>query len=149
MHRIGIIMKKLKLKPQLKEKLKQLRVSKSPIYYSGFCVTDNKNFALFDVPEQFLVDKGFTNVLNFQLTENDLWMLIDRKNQIKISRGNLKVTFTGFGMVDRKHFDLFTSLNPKIEFYPVTEWFGNASNRLFVGLPDCTGKPIGVLKTVT
>lgn len=126
-----------------------MQKNEEEVYFSGFCATDNKNFALFNISEQFLVDKGYIPVLNFKLSEDDLWMLIDRDNQIKASRGNLKVTFNGFGMVDRKHFDLFISLNPNCQFYPVTEWFGITSNRLIAGLPERSGKPIGILKTVT
>jgi hypothetical protein len=131
-----------------KVRLKTKNHAKPVIYSSGFCITDNLNFALFNAPVNFLVDKGFSNVLSFKLTEDDLWMLIDRSKNIRPSKGNVKVTFQGFGLVDREYFDMLTSINPDCQFYPVTEWFGTASNRLMVGLPDKEGKPIGVLKTI-
>lgn len=118
------------------------------IHFSGFCATDNENFALFDISKQFLVDNQYSPVLDFKMSENDLSMIIDRNKQIKVSKGNLKVTFVDYGLVDRKHFDLFISLNPDCEFYPIIEWFGKSANRLVVGLPEKAGKPIGVLKTV-
>lgn len=141
-------MKRLQLKANSKNKIKRLKLNKVDVHFSGFCATDNSNFALFDVSEQFLVDNGFMPVLDFDLSENDLWMLIDREHQIKPSIGNIKVTFKGYGLVDRKHFDLMHSHCPNVVYYPVTEWFGNASNRLLAGLPEKMGKPIGVLKTV-
>jgi hypothetical protein len=125
------------------------KANNQEIHFSGFCATDNKNFALFDVSEHFLVDNDYTPVLDFKLSENDLSMIIDRNNQIKVSKGNLKVTFTDYGLVDRKYFNLFISINSNCKFYPVTEWFGTKANRLIAGLPEKAGKPIGVLKTVT
>ena len=142
-------MKKVKLAVKKRFQLKVAKRELKEIYYSGFCATDNNYFALFNVSEQFLVDKGFNSVLNFKLSEDDLWMLIDRKNEITCSKGSLKVSFNNYGLVERKNFDLLCSLSPSISFYPVIEWFGTASNRLIVGLPDREGKPIGVLKTVT
>jgi hypothetical protein len=140
-------MKTLK-KVKLKTKNPSKNLDKPVIYSSGFCITDNKNFALFNVPINFLVDKGITDVLSFKLSEDDLWMLIDRSKSIRPSKGTAKVAFGVFGLVDREHFDMLTSINPNCQFYPVTEWFGTASNRLLVGLPDKEGKPIGVLKTI-
>jgi len=143
-------MKRVKLAAKKRLQLKPVKKTVKEIYYSGFCATDNNNFALFNVSEQFLVDKGFNRVLDFKLSEDDLWMLIDRNHEIKSSKGSLKVSFDNYGIVDRTHFNLILSLNSyMISWYPVVEWFGVASNRLIVGLPDKEGKPIGVLKTVT
>lgn len=141
--------KRLKLKPKnTPKKAKRIKLKKENVYYSGFCITNNINYALFDVPDTFLVDNSFEHVLDFSLNENDLWMLIDREHQIKPSLGTVKVTFKDYGLVDRRHFDLLNKACPNCQFYPVTEWFGKASNRLLAGLPDKMGKPIGVLKTV-
>ena len=143
-------MKRIKLK-KTKEKTKQINLETQTIYHSGFCATDNKNFALFNINKQFLVDKGFIHVLSFKLTEDDLSMLIDRKKQIKINSflSAKNKTFENYGMVNRIYLNMFYDLNIKCQFYPVIEWFGKASNRLIVGLPDREGKPIGILKTVT
>lgn len=145
---VNITMKKIKLAQKKTLKLQRLNLKQDITYFSGFCATDNKNFALFNVNEQFLVDKGFTDVLTFKLTEDDLWMLINRDYEIKPQIGILKVKFDTMGMVSRKHFDLLFSVCPQCKFYPVTEWFGKASNQLIVGLPDREGKPIGILKPV-
>lgn len=133
--------------------MKKVKLNKKPkkvkdVYFSGFCATDNKNFALFNVPRDFLVDKGYANVLNFKLTEDELWMLIDRNKLIKPSKGLYKVTFKDYGLVERKHFELINSINKFCSFHPVIEWFGKRCNRLIVALPEKTGKPIGILKTV-
>lgn len=141
-------MKKVKLVQKKTLKPKKLQLTQDIVYFSGFCATDDKNYALFDVQRQFLVDKGFTSVLPFNLTEDDLWMLIDRTHKVIPQIGIIKVSFPGIGMVNRRYFNLLLSLNSQCEFYVVTEWFGMASNRLIVGLPDREGKPIGVLKLV-
>lgn len=139
---------KVKLRSKSPSEDQVVNPVKSVIYSSGFCITDNKNFVIFNAPINFLVDKGIKNVIDFKLTEDDLWMLIDRSKNIKPSKGNMKVAFKEYGLVDRKYYDLLIDLNPNCQFYPVTEWFGTASNRLLAGLPDKDGKPIGVLKTI-
>lgn len=142
-------MKKLQLTSKTTRKPKRINLRGNVVYFSGFCATDNVNFALFEVPKQFLVDKGFDDVLDFNLTENDLWMLIDKDREVKPMIGNVSVNFVGCGEVSRTHFDLLFALNPQCKYYPVVEWFGKASNRLIVGLHNDSGKPVGILKTVT
>lgn len=142
-------MKKSKLKKGLK-KLKKQRIDYGTIYSSEFCVTDNNNFALFNVLNEFLVDNDLINALKFDLTEDDLLMFIDRGSEsIKPSKGNLKVSFGEYGFVDRKYFNLMTSYNENCIFLPITEWFNKRTNRLLAVLPNKEGKPFGILKTVT
>ena len=69
-------------KKLLVKKVKRHSLKNQEVWFSGFCFTDNKNFAFFDVTEQFAVDNGFNDVLSFKLTEDDLQMIIDRKKQI-------------------------------------------------------------------
>jgi hypothetical protein len=141
-------MKKVKLVAKKPSRIKRFDLNTQVVHFSGFCATDNKNFALFNVSEQFLVDNGFNVVLDFKLTEDDLWMLIDRNQQIQPQIGLGKVNFPQYGMVNKMYFDLMTSNRPSCMFFPVIEWFGKASNKLIVGLPNREGKPIGILKTV-
>lgn len=141
-------MKRQQLKQQEPDKPKRMHLKGKSVHFSGFCATDNKNFALFDVNRKFLIDRGFTDVLPFTLTEHELWMLIDRKQSLKYTQIKNKVLFHDYGLVDKKHFQLLLSHTPECVFYPVTEWFGKASNRLVVALPDQFGKPVGILKTI-
>lgn len=131
---------RLKLKKKIKSNIKK-------VYFSGFCLTDNKNFALFNVSDQFLVDNEFSNALNFKLTEDDLWIIINRSNEIKPIKENQDVFFKNHGTVKKEFFDLINNFH-KCKFFPITEWFGKKCNRLIVALPDKEGKPIGILKTI-
>lgn len=151
-HEANDIMSNFKrLKLRVHKKPKRVSLNAMPIgeiYFSGYCATDNKNFALFGVNEQFLIDKGFDNVLNFELSENDLWMLIDRGKEIQPEFSLSEITFPLFGTVKRIYFDIVTQFNPEMHFFPITEWFGKTVNRLIACLPDKDGKPVGLLKTI-
>lgn len=142
---------KAKAKPRAKKSTKtksQLKLKNA--FYSGFCLTDNKNFALFNIEKQFLVDNDINYSVNFKLTENDLNMMLDRSIQLKhkIDKEKNIVVFSDYGQVDMQYFKLFKLIYLTCIFVPVIEWNGNQSNRLIAGLPNKQGKPIGVLKTI-
>ena len=138
-------MKKLKLKK--KQFIDNTKIFKNKnIYYSGFCLTDNDEFAFFDVSEQFLLDNQITNVLSFKLSEDDLQMLIDR-NPIKLSIGGDFVSFGNMGLIKRNLYNLIINLFPNCLFCKVINWQNKQSNRLIVVLADQYSKPLVMLKT--
>lgn len=137
----------LKTKVVKSKKRKRFDIKKAECYYSGFCLTDNLNFALFDISEQNIIDIGIKDVLPFAMSEDDLQMIINRTEQVRVSRGIISVTIDGYGLVDRNVFNLFQSTDKSI-FHPVTEWFGNPCNRLITIVNDEGAKPIGVFKTI-
>ena len=136
----------LKIRPVKKITRKQFNLKRAKLYYSGFCLTDNKNFALFDVSDKFLIDNELKGVIPFQLSEDDLQMIIDRNDQLRVSRGNILVTVDDYGLIDRNIFNLFDS--DQAIFHPVVEWFGKPCNRLITIVLGEGTKPIGVFKTV-
>lgn len=149
-------MKKLSI--DIKQKLKKFNDVRSTyfkdanIYYSDFCLTDNKNFALFNVFDQNWVDNIFTNVLPFDLREDDLSMLIDRRSKtIKLSKRDSLIKVGNFGFVDSVYFNLLMGhiRTSNFIFLPVTEWFKRDVNTLIACLPNKQSKPTGILKTIS
>jgi len=137
----------LKTKKTKPRKKKRFDLKTAQCYYSGFCLTDNKNFALFDISEQNIIDMGIEHVLPFPMSEDDLQMILDRKTKVHVSKGIISVTIKDYGLVDRNVFNLFQSTKESI-FHPVIEWFGNPCNRLITVVNEEGAKPIGVFKTV-
>jgi len=118
------------------------------LFYSGFCLTDNDQFALFFVDKQFLFDNSMEmSKTKFELTENNLDMIINRKERLSPKCGNEFVSFENYGLVKKDLFNWITSKFPKCVFSPVTEFFGNNVNTLVAVLQEEYGKPIGVFKT--
>ena len=141
-------MKRIKLVKKIKKKKQHVPLKTKIIYFNGFCATDNKNFALFNINNQFLVDRGYTQVLSFKLTEHAFPMIIDRDKKLKLNKEIKKVSFENYGFLSAGFLGIVLSLYSNCSFYPVVEWFGKKSNRLIVGLPNKEGKPIGILKTI-
>jgi hypothetical protein len=145
-------------KQQLNSKIERIKlkskksVSASPIpskkiYLSEFCLTDNFNFAIFNVPERFLLDNALNNTIDFELSEHDLQMVMDRKQQLIPNMSSTTVAFHPIGIIKREYFDLVTAVDPECVFAMVIEWFGRESNRLIAALhKDMMGKPFGILK---
>ena len=142
--------KKLMVKKQVVENTekKDNPLKKQKNFYSGFCLTDNKNYAFFNIQRQFLVDNDIVNVLSFNLRDEDLQMIIDKSNTLKPSIGGEKVFFTDLGLVDRKLYDFILDLYPSCLWYKVIKWFNKNSNRLIVALNDQYSKPLVMLKTI-
>lgn len=141
------MVKKIKLKKVSLERNKMDIFKNIKLFDSGFCLTDNNNFAFFKVLDDFFLDNKIKiHKIDFEFREEDLQMLIDRKKIIKPEIKEDKIYFPDYGYVDKKLIDLFSGI--KYVFVPVTEWFNQQSNRLVaILLNDTFGKPIGVLKT--
>lgn len=142
---------KLNRKEKIKQRIENTNKNLNPLkkqknYYSGFCLTNNNNYAFFGVKQQFLVDKGIQDVLSFNLREDDLQMIINRE-PVKPSIGGQFVTFENMGMIKRDLYDFVIKEFPGCLFCKVTNWQNKRSNRLIVVLADQYGKPLAMLKT--
>lgn len=121
-------------------------------YLSQFCLTDNYNFALFNMDDEgFIFDKSIKEIIKsakeWEFKESDLQMIIDRNVFLTPEITNDKVIFDDIGSVDKTFFDLIVS-NRECIFQPVIEWSAKESNRLVAIFLEKMGKPIGILKTV-
>lgn len=117
------------------------------LYYSGFCLTDNMNFALFYIDRKFLIDNKINLRLNeFTLLENDLLIEIDRQQKIIPEKGVRKYRFGDVGLVGEEIVELFYYINKDATFFKVKSFFGKEVNTLFIVLSGEYGKPIGLVK---
>ena len=117
------------------------------LYYSGFCLTDNMDFALFYIDRKFIIDNNIKIRLNeFTLSENDLEIEIDRENKIVPEKGVRKFKFENVGLVSEEIIQMFYKLDKEATFYKIKRFFGKETNTLFIVLSGEFGKPIGLIK---
>lgn len=127
----------------------------SPMFYSEFCLTDNKEFAFYDIDDQFLIDNHIDHsVLNiFRFTENDFVMEIDRNKELSPKKGIQKVCFD-FGQkttkrfVKREIFDLVESYYPKRVFHPLKTYNDKRVNSIVIALSEKYGKVIALFNLI-
>lgn len=123
-------------------------LSIKPLFYSGFCLTDNLNFAFFYADTKNFVDNISIKALNrFKLNEADLDMEIDREIEIIPSKGVKKVSFPDIGQIDRVIFNTMKNMYPNCVFHQLKTFFGQAVNSMIIVLHEEKGKPVGLLKT--
>jgi hypothetical protein len=135
----------LKLKPLIPEK--KLFVA-GKLYFSGYAITDNLNFILFDVDKQFLLDNFIQDdILGFNFSEESVDMRIDRNVSLHPIIHDSQVVFENFGSVEKRIFNLAVINSPRGSFMPVMEWFGEKVNSLICCISE-TGKPVAVVKTI-
>jgi|PlaIllAssembly_1097288.scaffolds.fasta_scaffold01265_6 hypothetical protein len=140
-------LKRLNLDKQRENLLKPVLDGKT-LYYSGFCLTDNMNFAFFYADTKFFVDNMPTKTLNrFKLNEADLDIEVDRSKTLIPSKGVKKVSFTDIGQVDRTIFNTMKNIYPNCVFHQVKTLFGQTVNSIVIVLHEDKGKPVGLLKT--
>jgi hypothetical protein len=119
-----------------------------PLYYSGFCLTDNKNFAFFYAEDKKIIDKVSTKVLNrFKLNEADLDIIIDKTEMIVPKKGLKEVTFSGIGLIERNLLNEMEKMYPKCVYHQIESFFGQRVNSMIIVLQEEFGKPVGLFKT--
>jgi len=139
--------KKLFLKKKEDNPLEYV-LNQKPLYYSGFCLTDNKSFAFFYADDKNFVDNVPIKDLNrFKLNETDLDMIIDKSEMVIPSKGVKKVNFPEIGFVDREIFNTIKKLYPRSVFHRINSFFGQAVNSMIIVLHEEYGKPVGLFKT--
>jgi len=125
-------------------------LNRKPLYYSGFCFTDNKTFAFFYTDSKFFIDNVPTKDLNrFILNEADLDMEVDKTEMLVPSKGVKSVSFNGIGLVDRDIFNTMRKIYPNSVFHRVKTFFGQTVNSMIIVLHEEYGKPVGLFKTQT
>ena len=135
--------KKIKLKRQDINKATNVESNifdTSPLYYSGFCLTDNKEFAVFYTNEQFLVDNNIDKsvILEFNLSENDLNMVVNKKagktppKKIPKDKQNI--------------YEWFKHKYNDCVLYPIEEIFDIPVQDMVIVLEQDHGKPVGIIK---
>lgn len=130
------------------ENLLETILDKKPLYYSGFCLTDNLSFAFFYTDTKFFVDNVPIKDLNrFKFNEADLDMTIDKSIMLQPSKGVKKVSFNGIGLIDRDIFNTMKKIYPESVFHPVQSFFGQTVNAMIIVLHEEYGKPVGLFKT--
>lgn len=139
--------KKTTIKPRNAPTKRTFLNSRKSLFYSGFCLTDNKEFAIFYVDDKFLVDNKIKMNLNrFMLSENDLDMEINRDVQIIPEKGVRKYKVEENKYINNELVDLFKKDFPECVFFKLKSFFGKPVNTLLIVLSEEFGKPIGLLK---
>lgn len=117
------------------------------LYWSGFCLTDNQNFAVFYADKRFLVDNSIKQALvSFSQSENEVEIICDRENRLDYKHRGLHLEFPEIGKVGVKLFNWFTSKYPKASFHRIFQLNGELVNTLIVVLEEMGGRPVGILK---
>lgn len=144
---VGVSNKKraiLKLNSLLKPKINL----KKKLYYSGFAMTDNFKFIIFNISKQFILDNFIQDdIVNFIFNEEAVDMRIDRNVSLKPIVKDNHIEFENFGSIDKNIFNMIVSISPLCSFMPVTEWFGGSVNTLVCCISSI-GKPVAVVKTI-
>jgi hypothetical protein len=124
-------------------------LTKNPLYYSGFCLTDNLTFAFFYAEEKKLVDNSLIKDLNrFKFNEAELDIILDRTTKIEFSKGIKKVHFPNYGFINREIFNTMQEIYPECVFHPVLTFFGQDVNSMLIVLSEEYGKPVGLFKPI-
>lgn len=122
--------------------------NKKPLYYSGFCLTDNLNFAFFYADDKKIIDNFQTKDLNkFKLNEADLDMIVDKTEKLEPEENGEEVIFKDVGFVYHDLFNTMKTLYPKCVFHKIQSFFGQDVNSMIIVLQEEFGKPVGLLKT--
>ena len=91
-----------------------------PLYYSGFCLTDNNNFSEFHlnrVPKlnyQFIEFKFTEENLTYELEKNEITPIVNKKN----------VLFGDFILDKLIYYSYFTKKYKEVKFYFVKSFLG-------------------------
>ena len=143
-------MAKLNLK-QNKTHKKESPFKGMKLYLSNFMLTDNKNFALFDVNKHFLVDNEINDPIISDIKEEDLSMIIDRSSEIVCLKGVLSITFKNkktlevIGTTTKSIFDIVTNKKNECVFFMVTEWYRQKTNLIIAVSNSKYEKPNGII----
>lgn len=131
--------KKLKLQ-QAPEEGESIFEKGIPLYYSGFCLTDNLNFAEFYLP---ILPKECRETKRFEFDDNKLQFQIGQHPKIMIDDEKKVVMFDNF-FIDKSYFLYFSKKYPNANFY----WLKSFINEPIIGLVGVLigTKLVGLLK---
>lgn len=111
-----------------------------PLYYSGFCLTDNKTFIEFYVKKYPKLNQEFKS---FNFTEETL--NFELGGEVKPSKGKKNVFFDNFKLDNGILFDYFIDKYKEVKFFWLNKWYGKSRSGLIGIVKD--GKLVGLLKT--
>lgn len=138
----------VKIKPIIKNS--RTFLNKTPLFYSGFCLTDNLTFMFFYVDDIFIT-KNDIKVRDdeFVLSENSLNVLFDREQPLTLQRkSKTKYYFKEKeGEIDGEIVNFIQKRYPNCMYYSITEFYDQEVNSLIMVLQKPKGKPFGILKT--
>jgi len=133
------IKKKMKTikKVSLKKKEKSLFDS-AAFFFSGYALTDNKNFAHFGVKKLPRLNISYKK---FSFDENNLTFSLDT-NIVPVVNKN-KVSFEDY-FIDIMYYNYFLKLKEDLQFFKLKEFLGKeTTNKILI--MNKLNKPIGVL----
>ena len=111
-----------------------------PLYYSGFCLTDDKTFCEFYVRKIPKLNQEFKP---FQFTEEN--MEFELGGEVEPTKGKQKMFFGDFLLDNTILFDYFVGKYKEIKFFWVNKWLGKSKSGLVSIVKD--GKMVGLLRT--
>jgi hypothetical protein len=113
----------------------------NPLYYSGFCLTDNKNFCEFYVKKFPKLNQDFRS---FFFDENNLKFKLG--NEVEPEELKKNVLFNDFSLDNKVFFVYFVSKYKGIKFFWLERWLEKNRSGL-IGIVDLQNKLVGLLKT--
>lgn len=121
-------------------KLKICDIIQIPLYFSGFCLTDNKTFCEFYVKKFPKLNQEFKS---FNFTEQTL--SFDIGGEVIPQEREKSVFFGDYLLDNRILFDYFIAKYKEVKFFQLNKWLGGKRSGLIGIVKD--GKLIGLLKT--
>jgi hypothetical protein len=115
-------------------------IVKVPLYYSGFCLTDNKTFCEFYIRKFPKLNQKFES---FEFTEKTL--SFDIGNEIVPTKIQKKVYFGDFLLDNSDLFDYFVDKYKEVKYFWLNKWLGDKRSG-FIGIVK-DGKMVGLFKT--
>jgi hypothetical protein len=115
-------------------------IIKLPLYYSGFCITDNKTFCEFYMKKFPKLNQEFKP---FEFTEQTLSFEIG--GEVLPEKNEKGVSFGDFLLDNGILFDYFIDKHKEVKFFWLNKWFGKNKSGL-IGIVK-SGKLVGMFKT--
>lgn len=111
-----------------------------PLYYSGFCLTDNKKFIEFYVKKFPKLNQEFKP---FIFTEET--MSFELGGTVEPQETKKSIYFDDFVLDNRVLFDYFIDKYKEVKYFWLNKWLGKSKSGL-IGIVK-NGKLVGLLKT--
>ena len=112
------------------------------LFYSGYCLTDNDYFCLFNVKKAPLRK----NVVHFDLNKTDLKFSLDKEVKLVVRGKYIDIVEEGrsIGTAKVTYFDPFKKYKDSMKVFILKEFMGKSVNDKLMFIND--EKPIGCLK---
>jgi len=121
-------------------KLNICNIIKVPLYFSGFCLTDNRTFCEFYVKKFPKLNQEFKS---FIFTEQNI--AFDIGGEVEPLTNEKSVFFGDFLLDNRSLFDYFVIKHKEVKYFWLNKWLGKKGSGLIGVIKD--GKMVGLFKT--